>query len=73
MLFINLTELEAAINYWRSQSPSTGEALELCQEASALAKPYAILIIQGGQRLAIDHLEPKALAAWNAYLAAVKK
>jgi hypothetical protein len=35
---------------------------------SALAKPYAVLIIQGAQRLAIDYLDPKALAAWNGYL-----
>jgi hypothetical protein len=68
MLFISLPELEAAINYWRTQSPSVGDALELCPEASALAKPYAVLIIQGAQRLAVDYLDPKALAAWNGYI-----
>jgi hypothetical protein len=73
MLFISLPELEAAINYWRNQSPSVGDALELCPEVSALAKPYAVLIIQGAQRLAIDNLDPKALAAWNAYLSNVHK
>ena len=68
MLFISVPELESAINYWRSQSPSVGDALELCPEVSALAKPYAVLIIQGAQRLAMDYLDPKALAAWNGYL-----
>jgi hypothetical protein len=68
MLFISLPELEAAINYWRTQSPSVGDALELCPEASALAKPYAVLIIHGAQRLAVDYLDPKALAAWNGYI-----
>jgi len=68
MLFISLPELEAAINYWRSQSPSVGDALELCPEVSALAKPYAVLIIQGAQRLAIDYLDSKALEAWNGYI-----
>lgn len=68
MLFISLPELEAAINYWRDQSPSKGDALELCKEASALAKPYAVLIIQGAQRIAIDHLDPNALSAWSEYL-----
>jgi hypothetical protein len=72
-LFISVTELEDAINYWRSRSPSVGDALELCEEVSALSKPYAILIIQGGKRLAIDNLDPKASSAWNAYLVAVKK
>ena len=54
MLFINLPDLEAAINYWRTQSPSKGDALELCPEVSALAKPYAALILQGSKRLSID-------------------
>jgi hypothetical protein len=73
MLFISLPELEAAINYWRNQSPSVGDELMLCPEVSALAKPYAVLIIQGAQRIAVDHLDAKALAAWNAYMSHVHK
>jgi hypothetical protein len=42
MLYISIQELEAAINYWRSQSPAKGEELRLCPEAAALAKPYAL-------------------------------
>ncbi|MGA0831389.1 MAG: DUF3717 domain-containing protein, partial [Polynucleobacter sp.] len=42
MLFITIQELEAAINYWRSQSPAKGEELILSKEAAALAKPYAL-------------------------------
>ena len=68
MLFITLPELESAINYWRMQSPSVGDSLELCPEVSALAKPYAVLIIQGAQRLAVDYLDEKALHAWNGYI-----
>ncbi len=68
MLFISLSELEAAINYWRSKSPSVGDALELCPEVSALAKPYAVSIIQGAQRVAVDYLDPKARDAWSGYL-----
>jgi hypothetical protein len=68
MLFISLPELEAAINFWRSKSPSVGDALELCPEASALAKPYAVSIIQGAQRVAVDYLDPKARDAWSGYL-----
>ena len=45
----------------------------LCPEVSALAKPYAVLIIQGAQRIAVDHLDAKALAAWNAYMSHVHK
>lgn len=68
MLFISLPELENAINYWRNKSPSVGDSLILSKEASALAKPYALLILQGAQRISIDNLDSKALAAWNGYL-----
>lgn len=72
MLFINLLELENAINFWRTKSPSQGDSLVLTKEVSALAKPYAILILQGAQRVAVDHLDPPAVDAWNGYLQAVK-
>ena len=45
MLYLTIQELEAAINYWRSKSPAEGEELRLCLEASALAKPYALMIM----------------------------
>jgi hypothetical protein len=63
MLYISIQELEAAINYWRSQSPAKGEELRLCPEASALAKPYALLIIQGSQRVPMDVLDETARTA----------
>ena len=58
-----MLELEAAINYWRSQSPAEGEELCLCPEAAALAKPYALMIIQGSQRVPMDVLDGAAQAA----------
>jgi hypothetical protein len=63
MLFVTIQELEAAINYWRSQSPSGGEELRLCPEASALAKPYALMIVQGSQRIPLDVLDDQARLA----------
>ena len=63
MLYISIQELEAAINYWRSQSPAKGEELRLCPEAAALAKPYALLIVQGSQRVPMDVLEEAARTA----------
>jgi hypothetical protein len=63
MLFITIQDLEAAINYWRSQSPAIGEELRLCPEASALAKPYALMIVQGSQRIPMDVLDGAAQAA----------
>jgi Protein of unknown function (DUF3717) len=63
MLFVTIQELEAAINYWRSQSPSAGDELQLCPEASALAKPYALMIVQGAQRVPVDVLDELARSA----------
>jgi hypothetical protein len=64
---ITITELEAAINYWRSRSPASGDELSLCKEASALSRPYALMIVQRQDRLSTAALEPVALAAWQAY------
>lgn len=65
---ITINELEAAINFWRARSPSSGEELSLCKEASALSKPYALLIVQRRAELPVEGLEPAARAAWEAYL-----
>jgi Protein of unknown function (DUF3717) len=63
MLYISILQLEAAINYWRSQAPAEGEELRLCPQAAALAKPYALMIIQGSQRVPMDVLDGAAQAA----------
>lgn len=63
MLFVTIQELEAAINFWRSQSPSKGDELRLCPEAAALAKTYALMIVQHAQRVPTDVLDELALSA----------
>jgi hypothetical protein len=63
MLCVSIQDLEAAINYWRSQSPAVGEELHLCPEAAALARPYALMIVQGAQRVPIDVLDEAARLA----------
>jgi hypothetical protein len=68
MLFVTIQELEAAINYWRSQSPAVGEELHLCPEAASLAKPYALMIVQGAQRVLMDVLDEAAKSAIQSYL-----
>lgn len=68
MLFLSIQDLEAAINYWRSQSPAVGEELHLCPEAAALAKPYALMIVQGAQRVPMDVLDESAKLAVQGYL-----
>ena len=68
MLYVTIQELEAAINYWRSQSPAKGDELRLCAEASALAKPYALMIVQGSQRIPVDVLDELARAAIQKFI-----
>ncbi|QWE18692.1 DUF3717 domain-containing protein [Polynucleobacter corsicus] len=72
MLFITIQDLEAAINYWRSQSPAIGEELHLCPEAAALAKPYALMIVQGAQRVPMDVLDEVARLATQKFLNAIQ-
>ena len=72
MLYVTIQELEAAINYWRSQSPSVGDELRLCPEASALAKPYALMIVQGSQRIPVDVLDELAQTAVQKFAKTIK-
>jgi hypothetical protein len=69
--FITLPEIEAAINFWRQRSPSVGEELRLCQEASSLATPYALMIIERRTQLEVAQLSDKAqtaLLVWHTSL-----
>lgn len=65
---ISIHELEAAINFWRARSPSSGDELVLCKEASALSKPYALLIVQRQHTLSPDRLDGMARQAWETYV-----
>ncbi|RQH06120.1 DUF3717 domain-containing protein [Paraburkholderia dinghuensis] len=65
---ISITELEAAINFWRNRSPSSGDELALCKEASALSRPYALLIVQRRNAISLDRFDPDARAAWESYV-----
>jgi hypothetical protein len=60
---ITLTELEAAINFWRKRSPSLGDEQRLCPEAGALATPYALLIMQKQSSVSLTELDPLAQSA----------
>jgi hypothetical protein len=65
---ISIQELEAAINFWRARSPSSGDERVLCKEASALSKPYALMIVQRQTTLSPEALDTVAREAWNSYL-----
>ncbi len=65
---ISIHDLEAAINFWRARSPSSGDELKLCEEANALSKPYALLIVQRESALQLEGLDPKARKAYETYV-----
>ena len=68
---LTLPELEAAINFWRQRSPSVGEELRLCPEASSLATPYALMILERRPHITIAELTERAqsaIATWHATL-----
>lgn len=67
-LSLTLPELESAINFWRQRSPSIGEELRLCPEASSLATPYALMIIERRQQMTVADMSERAqsaIAAWH--------
>ena len=66
---ITLAELESAINFWRKRSPSVGEELRLCPEASALATPYAMMILGRRTSMMIEEMPEKSQAAIKAWKA----
>jgi hypothetical protein len=67
---IPITRLEDAINYWRNRVPATGEESRLCAEASALATPYALMILGGRRDIGLGELDEPAQAAFAAWHAA---
>ncbi len=55
---ITLTELEQAINYWRSRRPSSGEERALSPEVNALATVYALMIYNKSRAVPYEALDP---------------
>ncbi len=66
---ITLPELEAAINFWRQRIPSVGEELRLCAQASSLATPYALMIIERRAQTPVAEMSEKAQTALAEWLA----
>jgi len=65
---ITLTELEDAINYWRTVRPSLGEERALSPEVNVLATTYALMIFNGLKSVpveALDHASRQLLDGWR--------
>lgn len=63
---IHVTDLEAAINWWREQAPSP-DGIRAAPQVRALAEAYAQLAWQRAGALDLDALSDEALGAWLAW------
>ena len=66
MAAIHITDIEAAINYWRDRSPSV-DGYSLAPELAALAEAYGNLVYAHGTEVDESLLADDALAAWMAW------
>ena len=66
MAGIHITDIEAAINYWREQKPSP-DGVTLAPELRALAEVYALMIYHRQDEAAEKGFPAKAYAAWRAW------
>jgi predicted Fe-S protein YdhL (DUF1289 family) len=68
MAGIHITDIEAAINWWRERSPSP-DGISACPEVRALAEVYALMVYHR-EPLCDEHTLPRAArAAWLAWYA----
>jgi uncharacterized protein len=66
MAGIYITDIEAAINYWRGKKPSP-DGVTLAPELRTLAEVYAGLVFSHEDELDEARFPPEALAAWRAW------
>ncbi|OYU27013.1 MAG: Fe-S protein [Burkholderiales bacterium PBB2] len=60
---IHITDIEAAINWWRERQPST-DGLSACPEVQALAEVYGLLVYHRDHECDEDSMPAVAKAAW---------
>lgn len=63
---IHITDIEAAINFWREKKPSP-DGITLAPELRALAEVYALLVFHHEDEAAEKGFPPKAYDAWKAW------
>jgi predicted Fe-S protein YdhL (DUF1289 family) len=63
MAAIHITDIEAAINYWRDRSPSP-DGITLAPELRALAEVYALMVYHREDEVSEVGFPAKAWAAW---------
>ncbi len=68
MAGIHITDIEAAINWWRARSPSP-DGIQACAEVLALAEVYGLLVYYRESEADERTMPPAAHAAWTAWYA----
>jgi len=66
MAAIHITDLEAAINFWRARKPSP-DGISLAAELRALAEVYALLVFRRQEQLDEHAFPAGAYAAWKVW------
>jgi uncharacterized protein len=66
MAALHITDIEAAINFWRARQPSP-DGVTLCAELRALAEVYALMVYYRQDEADEDSFPAKALTAWGAW------
>ena len=66
MAGIHITDIEAAINYWREKAPSP-DGVTLSTEIRALAEVYALMVFYHEDEADEASFPPRALAAWRTW------
>jgi predicted Fe-S protein YdhL (DUF1289 family) len=66
MAGIHITDIEAAINFWRERKPSP-DGVTLAPELRALAEVYALMVFHHEDEAAVRGFPPKAYAAWQVW------
>jgi len=65
---IHITDIEAAINWWRERSPSP-DGVSACREVRALAEVYALMVYYHEDECDEDTMPAKARDAWLGWYA----
>ncbi len=66
MAGIHITDIEAAINWWRERKPSP-DGITACPEVRALAEVYALMVYYHETECDEDSMPAKAKDAWLAW------
>ena len=66
MAAIHITDIEAAINYWRARAPSR-DGVALAPQLTALADVYARMVYRHADEVDEHSLPALAMQAWSAW------